>query len=450
MSRRALLVVAVVLAVSLAGCSGGKKKAEPELVLPEEITQRDLERLENLVSTDPTLFGFPGQAALPPVLDLWFNGTLAPGTGSGGIELPNDDGPVDYGAEIVPFDLATHVPVGQPVEVRAVLKWWGDPGTSADIDIWADMPGTKGADDPKRYDESLNWNVINKQRVLNAVHVEGQPFQVGLQVTNGRIVHPDGVDYAMRVELHFVQDVLAPGVPYAIQVPDNSSILVVDTERVVGDEHVDLEMVLIGPDDRLVRHLVHNDIGVETLSLTVPGGGEYVVYAHSMHGGFLRIEAQVPNPDFMARPLALTVEEKVLFAGPQPAPGTYAEQGQGSGVQTGSNTFGETGSFDVGPAFPLDLVPFMRAEAGPADVALNVTSPNGWYGTGYSCRAMKAPNLTQRVPYCASYQDDGGRVGSPLMQVYDRGTITTGTYTYGLVANGPGVTLGVQVIGYTR
>jgi hypothetical protein len=452
----ATLAVAVALAVALSGCSGGgKKKQDDTFVLPEEITQQDITRLENLASIYPTAFHFPDQNPLPPVLDIFFNGTLAPGTASDSAEFPNGDGPVDYNAAIIPFDLAEHVPVGQPVEVRVVLKWSGDPGASADLDIWSDMPGVPATEEAKRFDESMNWNIVYKQRVMNAVHLDGAPFQVGLKVTNGHIVHPDGVDYSLRVDLHFVANVLAPGAAYAITVPENSTILVVDTERVIGDEHVDLEMLLIGPKDQLVRHLLHNDIGQETLSLTVPGGGEYIVYAQSMHGGFLRLEAQVPHPDFMARPIETAWQDIVLHAGPEPAPGTYAEQGSGSPAATGSNSFGAEESFDVGPGFPLDIVPFMQASAGPVDVAINITSPRGWYATGYSCSNLPVPQAlnnqpVRSAPYCSTFGDERGRIGTPLLQRYDRSMIDVGTYNAGLVANGPGATLGVSVLTYTR
>lgn len=449
--KRPFLVVLLMLSLALAGCSGGgKKKQEDTFVLPEEITQQDITRLENLASIYPTIYSFPGQTALAPLLDVYFNGTLAPGTASDSVEFPNGDGPIDYNGVIVPFDLADKVPVGQPVEVRVVLKWSGDPGASADLDIWSDMPGVPATEEAKRFDESMNWNVVFKQRVMNAVHLEGQPFQVGLKVTNGHITHPDGLDYSLRVDLHFVDNVLAPGAAYAIQVPENSTILVIDTERVVGDEHVDLELLLIGPNDQLVRHLKHNDIGVETLSLSVPGGGEYVVYAHSMHGGFLRIEAQIPHPDFEARLLETAWEDRVLHAGPDPAPGTYAEQGSGGPAQTGSNSYGKESTFDVGPAFPLDIVPYMEASAGPVDVAINITSPRGWYATGYSCRSMPVPALAPQAPYCGTFEDESGRIGAPLLQRYDRSTIAVGTYNAGLVANGPGATLGVSILTYVR
>lgn len=424
-----LAIVGLVLTLALAGCSGSKK-AETQVVLPEEITQQDLERATTLVSKFPTTFSFPGQAALEPLVH-WINGTLAAGTGSTGIELPNDDGPLDYGGEVVVFDVADKVPIGQPVEVRLNLKWWGDPGRAADLDLWVDMPGTQGAVEPERYDESNNWNIVTKERVVNTVHLDGQPFAVGLQVNNGRIFDVSGaVPYALSVEFHHVAGVLPPGAAYAIQVPANSTFIVIDTERVIGDEHVDVDFVLVGPDDKIVRAMHHNDIGQETLSISIRGGGEYVLYAPQMHGGFLRVESELPNEQFQARLLTTTVEERILYDSPAPLPGTYVEQSD-----VASNTFGATGDIEVGPTAPLDLIPFIRSQAATVDAALNLTSASGWLGTVYAR---------------SSYEDERGRIGTlPVLEV-QRSALSDGPYTYGAVSNSVGTTLGVRIISYTR
>lgn len=429
---KAVVVVALVVALTLAGCSGGGKKKQDPFVLPPEITEQEIDRLSNLASKFPTAFSFEGQQALEPVIH-WINDTLAPGTGSGGVELPTDDGPVDYNADIVAYDVSDKVPVGQPVEVRINLKWFGDPGRAADLDIWVDMPGDGGAVDSGRYDESNNWNIANKIRVVDTVHLEGEPFMVGLQVNNGRIFDPSGgVPYEMRVEFYFVANVLPPATPYALQVPENSTLLIIDTERVIGDEHVDVDFVVVGPDDRRVWSMHHNDIGTETLSIPVRGGGEYIVYAQQMHGGFLRIEAEVPNEDHVARQLELTVDDRILHEGPGPAPGTYAEAGGLS-----SNTFGDEGTFDVGPSFPLDIIPIFTTTSGNPDVAINVTGPGGWLVTGWAR---------------GSYEDERGRIGSPpnVRMVEGRTTMDVGTYSYGLVSNSAGSSLGVRILSYTR
>lgn len=432
-------VVALVLAgsIALAGC-GAKEEAKQQVILPDDITEQDIERLSTLASRFPTQFSFPGQQALEPLLH-WINGTLAPLTGSTGVELPNDDGPIDYGGDILVFDVSDKVPVGQPVEVRINLKYWADPGRAADIDIWVDMPGSKGAVNPHQFDESNNWNIVNKARVVNSVHLEGKPFAVGLQVNNGRILDPSGsLPYAMAVEFNYAKDVLAPGAPYAIQVPDNATGLVFKTERVTGDEHVEVSVLLIGPDDQLVRSLQHNDIGVDTLFLPVKQGGEHIVYSHEMHGGFVRLESEVPNEGFMARLLASTETETVLHSD-LPAPGTFAESG------LAGNSWGAEGSFDLA-GFPLDVVPFIRSDAGAVNAAINVSSAAGWVATAFTCNSI----VEEAPPYCLGIEDERGRVGSEVDVRRDRSRLAPGTYTYGVVAVNPGVKLGVTVIGYSR
>jgi hypothetical protein len=438
MKAFSLLAAALAMTAVLAGCSD-KATQETVVVRPEEITERDVARIESLAAAFPSRYSFPGMALLPPVLGLYFNGTLSPGTGSTGIEFPNDDGPLDYGGHIEPFDLSSHVPVGQPVEVRATLKWWGDPGSSGDIDIWVDVPGTRDALDSGRYDETMNWNIVTKQRIVNTVHLDGLPFELGLQVNNGRIAHPDGMRYSLRVDLYFVEGVLPPGAAYAIRVPPNATGLILKTDRVTGDEHVDVSVLLIGPDDRLVRHILHNDIGVDTLFIPVPGAGEYVVYAHHMHGGFVRLESEVPNPDFTARRIEVTSTDIVLHQG-TPAPGTFAESG------LGGNTWGAEGTFEVGPGFPLDLVPFVRSSAGAVQAAINVSSTAGWVATAYVCN----PTAGTAPPLCAGAQDERGRVGASLRVRSDHSHLATGTHTFGVATASPDVTLGVTVLGYKR
>lgn len=431
MKRAGLIAGAVVLALLLSGCNGSSKKKPQEVVLPEDITTEDIDRLSELASKYPTRFAFEGQSELAPQVE-WFNGTLAPGTGSGGVELPNDDGSLDYGGDIVAFDVADKVPVGQPVEIRMILKWWGDPGRAADLDIWVDVPGESGAVDSGRYDESFNWNIANKIRVVDTVHLEGQPLKVGLQVNNGRIFDPqEGVPYALQVSFYFPKEVLPPGAAYALDVPSNSTFLVVNTDRVIGDEHVDVDWLLVGPNDERIYSEHWNDIGTETKSVPIRGGGEYVIYAQRMHGGFLRVESEVPNEKFTARQLTVNVEERTLQEATAPAPGTYAEQSQAS-----SNSFGATGTFEV-TAFPLDIIPTITSQAASVDAALNITGPGGWLTTGFAK---------------GSYQDERGRVGAlPTIRVAEgHRTLSAGSYSYGVVSNSAGTALGVKILTFTR
>jgi hypothetical protein len=348
------------------------------------------------------------------------------------VELPTDEGPVDYGGQIVRFDLADKVPVGQPVEIRIGLKWWGDPGSSADLDIWVNIPGTKDAYNPGRYDESLNWNIINKVRVANGVRIEGQPFEIGIQVNNGRIVHPSGVKYSVTVDLYFAKDVVAPGVAYGINVPSNATGIIVQSVRLAGDEHLNSKFVVVDPDNRLAHYVEHNDIGVETLFLPVKKPGEYVIYVHSMYGGFLSLESEVPNPSSMARILPLVVTNRVLHAGPDPSPGTYIEQGATGGS---TNTFGKQGSFSVDAGFPLDIIPWIQSTGGEVDAAINITSPVSWTATAFA-------QLHR--------EDERGRIGGLVKVRTDRDGLAMGSYRWGVVSNGPGISLGATVVSFTR
>ncbi len=426
MRRAALLVLALLLTVGLAGCSS-KKKDKPEEVIPEGIRREDLERAELLVSDFPLRYSFPGQAAIE-ARRIYFNGTFAAGDGATGVEQPTDEGPLDYGAKVVTYDLAAEVPVGQPAEIRMEMKWVGDPGRAGDLDIYVNVPGTNDAYSPGRVDESWNFNIGTKVRVVDAVHVDGQPYEVGIQLNNGRIVHPDGMSYSLQVDLVYGKDVLAPGVPYAITVPENATQLIFESEPLAGDEHLQSEFIVIGPNDQLIRHVVHNDIATETYGIVVPGPGEYVVYAHNMHGGFLRLESDVPNPTSMARPLATTTTAIPIHSG-APKPGTFAEMGNGAG-----NTWGGQGTFDVAGTFPLDLALSITGTASSSG-ALNVTSPTGWFGTAYTT---------------ATYTSGSDRVGPQGAANYDRGSLALGTYTYGVVANAPEMTMAVNVLSYVR
>jgi predicted small secreted protein len=423
----AVAMVLLVASAALAGCSGGNKKKSTGEDLPDEISRSDVDRLERLVTDPfPRQFSFPGQVVLPPVR-TYFNGTVTPGQGAG-LEVPDDDGVMDAGGTVLVHDLSDQVPNGQPVELRLKLKWWGNPGSSADLDLYVNVPGTRDSYSPNRYDESLNWNIITKFRVVNAVRVDGQPFEVGVQVSNGKNIHPDGIKYSIAVDLHYAAGVFAPGVPYAIQVPEGATSLIFESEPLVGDEHITSEYLVIDPSDGLVRHILHNDIAMETMQVPIRNAGEYVLFAHSMHGGFLRVEADVPIPSNTARILPMTVTETVIAADVLAEPGT-----QGTG--------GKAGTFDVSGTFPLDVFGFIRPSGttpvgSSGNVALNISSPagpvHGVEATAYSDGAT-------------------GRVGMRQATFVERDNLAVGTYSFTLNANGgAGLKAGFAVVTYGR
>lgn len=427
---KAFVLAAIMSAVVLAGCFGGDEKGSDFTLddVPQEITKNDLDRIEaEVLEQDPRRFAFPGQELLQNVT-LLFEDTLGMAAGVGA-ELPNDNGYADLGGEVVAFDLAEHVPADQPVEVRMKLKWWGNPGASADMDIWTDVPGHNDAYDANQFDESMNWNIVTKERVVNTVHLEGEPFQVGFQVQNGKILHPDGVDYQFEVQIYFAKDVIVPGVPYELTLPPTATGFIFESVPLAGSEHIDSEFVVIGPDDQLVRHIKHNDIATETLFIATPQTGPHVVYAQNMHGGFLRVETDAPNPDFEVRRLERIVAETNV------AQDAIVEPGAGE-------TGGTTGSFDAPATFPVDVYAYARPSgttgAGAAgSVILNITS------------ALGHVSMVDATAWGDS--DALGRLGLRQTEVHDKSNLAAGTYNWRLTGNGGlGIEVGYGVVTYGR
>lgn len=424
--NRAILVAAFMSTMLLSGCFGDDDSDDFMLDdTPGEISKTEVERLEQeVLAAYPRQFSFPGQELLDPVL-LLFEEVLGPGSGVG-IELPNDNGPADAGGEFFSYDLAEHVPVGQPVEVRLKLKVYGNPGASTDVDIYTNVPGYQDAYDPDSFDESMNWNIVTKQKVMNTVHLDGEPFEVGVQAQNGKIVHPDGMPYELFVEIHFAEDVIAPMTPYEVIVPPNATSLIFESEPVIGDEHITSEFVIVGPDGTLLKYVEHNDIATETLRIGVRESGPHIIYAQKMHGGFLSLESDVPNPDFQVTPLTKVVTETPVASDVIAAP---APEGQS----------GDSGDFDTGGTFPLDVYTFIR-DSGNGGVAgqiiITASSSNG------------AVHTTEVTGWS---QSEAGRIGDRQTETVDRSQLVSGAYTWDLTGNGgAGIVVGYGVVTYER
>lgn len=409
------------VAVALSGCAdGGAQEDTLEETAPEEIGQQRVDQVEADVGARfPRGFSFPGQEALEMVR-IFINETLGPGTGTTSPEVPDDTGPIEGNPSYIVHDVSEHVPVGQPVEMSIKLKWWGNPGAAGDLDIYINVPGTHDAYDGDSFDESNNWNIVTKFRVVNTVHVEGAPFEVGVQTSNGRIIHPDGMDYSLRVDFAFAEDVLAPGIAYGVTVPQNASRLVFESEPVLGDEHVTGEFMVLDPQDRLLSHFLYDDIGQDTRIVNARMPGEYVMYAPHLRGGFLKVSTDVPNPDFEARILAMEEREEAL------AEGVLAPAGS-------------SGSFEA-DGFPLEMHAWIRetAAAGAAGQAiLNLTSPDGWVTT---------TQVTGNVE-----GDTVGRIGDRYASHYDNSNLASGTWGWSVEGSAAaGLDAGYRYVTYTR
>jgi hypothetical protein len=430
MKSMAVLMALLVMTGALAGCSEKKKSNQVIEEVPGEIDQNTVDELDALVTEKyPRAFGFPGQTmpgeALLESKLIYLNGTVAQGTAAASAETPNDDGPNDFGGAVETFDISEHVPVGQPVELRVKLKWYGDPGASADLDIFANVPGTHDSYSAGRNDESWNWAIITKFRVINTVNTGDQPFEIGYQVTNGKVLVSEGMKYSLAVEFWFPPNVLAPGVPYRISIPPSAAGLFFLSEPVIGDEHIQSEILLIDPDGLLRAHFVHDDIVTETRFVSIVKAGDYILYSPTMHGGFLRVEADVPNPTANATILPLVVTEVPI------------DQSGAIAAPAGAGTFDP----GTGQKFPLDITPYIRTSDSGAglsgSLALNFTSTAGWIAT-------------LEVQGSAQSDADGaaGRLGSPATLQRNRGNLATGPVSYTLSGSAAGpaaVAAGVEI-----
>lgn len=418
-----LWTVLVLVAVTLSGCADDPVEEEDDDV-PTQLTQDDMDRLEQLVTEQhPRTFAFPGQEVLDPVFD-WVNGTVGP-TANTGVEPIDDDGPADAGGEIQSTDISGLVPVGQPVELRLKLKWAGDPGSSADLDLYTNVPGQHSSYSPGHNEESWNWNRITKGSVVNTARIEGQPFEVGVQATNGKVLVED-VDYSVEVEAYFPENpVLPPLVPHALVLPEGGTGFILESEPVTGDEHIDTDLIIVGPDDIIHRSIHHNDIGTETLFIAATTPGEYIFYIAQQHGGFIRVETDVPNPDFQAREVTKVMEETVLHSGAVAAPAS-------------PGTYGEEGALEL-PGTPLDLYAFIHISQGASisgDIQMDVLSQDG---------------VVHSMVVSGSALTDEGRVGDAPDEDRDRTLIVPGDFGYGLRGNaGGGVDVGYGFVGYER
>lgn len=419
-----LWTVLALVAVTLSGCADDAPVEEEEEV-PTQLTQEDVDRLEELVAEQhPRIFAFPGQEVLEPVFD-WANGTVG-SEGNTGIEPIDDDGPADMGGPIQVHDISDLVPAGQPVELRLELKWAGDPGASVDLDLYINVPGLTTTHSEGHYDESWNWNRVTKNQVVNTVRIDGQPFEIGVQANNGKTVVPEGVSYSIEVQAFFPENpVLPPLVPHGLTLPEGGTGFILESEPITGDEHIETDLIIVGPDDILHRSIHHNDIGTETLRIAASTPGEYVFYIAEQHGGFIRVETDVPNPDFEARPLTKVVEETALYDGAVAAPGS-------------PGTYGEEGALDL-PGTPLDLYSFIRVSQGASisgDVQMDVLSQDG---------------VVHSMVVTGSALTDEGRLGDPPQESRDRTMIVDGAFGYGLRGNaGAGVAVGYGFVGYQR
>lgn len=379
---RAVLIAALVASASLTGCLSwlfGDEGAGAQDLGDDlgQLGNGTADDLAGRVGSVPRNYTFPGQAKLPPAV-AYFNWSVGP-EADASFEDRNDNAGNRFNTPIYSADVSAFVPSGQPTEISLTAYSAPQPGSSADLDIYVNVPGTV-TDLATDNGDEFNWKWQVQRMTVNTIGVPGEKHEVGVQIANGKIASPMVV--TLRAEFTYESNVVTPHVPWAFQVPANATGLVLESAKAGGQQNVRAKFAVIGPNDDLVAFVDYNDIAIPTESVFVPtsaGAGEYIVYVFEMTGGFLHVHADVPVPDRQARALALELREETLAGGPAPGTidrdwlrGSVAEGGAGKTEQQG----GQPGTIATA-TFPLRVEPFVRGSGPTAGSQVTVTSAKG-------------------------------------------------------------------------
>jgi hypothetical protein len=443
MSRAPSLALALALAVALlAGCLGKAPTTEVRSAAQQQadslLGKEGQDKLADAATPASKAFLFPLQQLLPPA-NVTLKATVGPDS-MGGYEAENDEGGIDYNTKVTMYDLAKYVPVGQAAEITVKLYWDASEANSADIDIVSDVPGNHTSYSGES--ETLNWNYAVKEMVLDTVGVQGEDMKVGVQVASAIV--SKGFEYRLDVGFVYPKDVLTPYHAWGLVVPQGANGIVFSSEKAGGDDHVTSQFLLLGPDDQPVAMVDYNDISIPTQSIFVPvkGPGEYVFYAHSMHGGFLRAKADVPVQDAVARELALVTKTVADAASPTPgvAGHDYMNGSAAGGVMPHDDAGGSTITFAPEGPFPLEVTPYVKGQV-TTMAKIRLSSPLG---------------VVAERTVIGRYQDDRGTLGytSDHEQTeddwHDWSKLARGTWKAEVVDDAPSVEIGHVVLTYQR
>lgn len=435
---RWLLAALLTLALVTAGCVGGE--VEETSTEDDDVTGFDeatRERAESQATERPLDYVVPGTEVRPHER-IWINGSVGPEAVQGA-ETSQDRGGTSYNTVVLTEDIADHIPPGQAVQVDLTLIYDGAPGRSADLDILVDFPHLVNSTSRAYWDE-YSWVTVRKTAQANVVGVEGEPHEVGIEVSEGRILPGQSLDYSLRVDLRYAPDAVGPHVPYAFDVPANASGLVLSSVKLTGDTHVDTHIVLVGPDDELLRSVPYNDLAIASESILIPvdQAGEHVLYATHMTGGFLAVEADAPPDDREMRILDREVTREVLFEGGV-APGVAEHHVYD---ETTPRSGGESTTFTLGETFPLEVRAFVGGEGATVagDVEVRLSSEKG---------------LVDLYHRFARYDDERGSVGAsddgiPENDRFLPENLAPGTYTAEVIMDGTNAPVGYEVVTYVR
>lgn len=446
MKRTTLLAAALGMVVLTAGCIGGSQNddvQQTKTIKPKEITKEAEKRFQEITSVIPLNYTIPGQQLLEKAV-VWFNDTVD-SAADASFESPKDEGGNNFMPVYKTFDLGKLLPAGQPAKVQLTLFWRGNPGSSADLDIFVDVPGLK-TDHDGGDSQSMNWNIPVKRKTFVTVGVPGQNHLVGVQASEGRIAPGEQLPFAMEITVSYARDVLTPYHPYAFTVPQGASGIILESDKVGGSDHVKAKFVVIDPLDELVQYVEYNDIDIPSESIFVPTtqAGEYIFYAFAMEGGFLALKADVPVEENLVRILPRVEERIADFSDPM-APGVAEHTVQwdavGQTIVTPGYREGRAAAFAVDKSFPLWITSFIDGgQVVTGDVQIRISSAKG---------------LVHDYVRTARVDGDQGRLGfsgetAPFV-FHDPSMLSKGSYTISQVVNGNGGgAIGHSVLTYQR
>lgn len=374
MRPRALAVL--LMAALLAGCFGPPPAPPRETAEEPTFTGRTQEQVEAVASAKPLRYQFPvADAPEQRSVTAWFNGTVGP-EANAGAEFPQDRGGTSYRTPVQTLDITSLVPEGQPTLLQVRLWYDNKPGASADLDILVEARGVRTHEAPE-YAGEMAWTLPVKTRSVTTLG--SAQTLVGIQAANGRILPGQGLPFWMRVDITYGQDVAAPKVPYALQVPEGAGGLVVESVKLAPDTHVQGRFLLVGPGNDLIAAMEFDDIALQTQSLFLPvrGPGTYVFYVVDVHNGFFALHSDAPLDDPVARALPVVVTEHLLLDQPL-APGAARHQVVGGGLDQSTEYQEGTGAaFAIEGAFPLEVEAFLDGQGVAGDVQLLVQAPGG-------------------------------------------------------------------------
>lgn len=227
-------VVVAVLSLSLAGC------VAPSWHAAEGPTLRGTTTSASSTETSEA-DRYPGR---PVDAVLWQNGSLGPHETCVpvGCVVGHVTGNEPYQKT---FDVTSSVPVSTPVSIEATLQWEGD----GREDVYFFVTGEIRT---YRHSTTYDWDHQRAHLRVTIVRPPGGTVRLSVHHTTPRVTPDVSADYSIRAHLQTDPTVVPVAVPTGVSVPEEADEIVLRSEGGAS------EVLLFGPDDRLVlRETIH-------------------------------------------------------------------------------------------------------------------------------------------------------------------------------------------------